>query len=286
MTLLSSLISGWLIGCVFALLSIGFSLTWGIVGVINIAHAALALLAAYIAYWFLTLADVDPLLSLLLIVPLYFIAGQMLYYLLFRPVTRARDPATASVVMTFGLTIIIENAMAYAWTPDVRVLRTSYIGASFSLGPINISQGAAFGFLIAGASMIVIYLLLHHTYTGKAVRAIWQDPEGAALMGVDANRITGIAFGLAIASAGAAGVAMAFNFAFYPAGQLQWFIFAAMVAILGGTGSVLGAAVGGLALGTIIGLGGVLLPFAWLNTVLFALLAMVLWFRPSGLVRI
>lgn len=284
--LAQSLISGLLVGAVYALLSVGFSLGWGVMKVLNIAHAAFALLAAYLAYWILERARLDPLLSLLLIVPLFFLLGVALYQLLIRPVTRAREVAMASMVVTFGLAIIMENTMLYAWKADVRVVKTAYIGASLALGRLSIPLGSLFGSLLSIVAIALLYLFLHRTYTGKAVRATWQDAEGATLMGVDLSRVSAIALGLAIASAGVGGVAMSFIYAFHPPVHLVWLLFVFLVTILGGVGSLPGAAAAGLVIGAILGAAGALMPFAWLNLILFVLLSVILLVRPAGLFRV
>jgi branched-chain amino acid transport system permease protein len=281
--ILETIISGILFGGIYALLSAGFCLTWGTMKVLNISHAVFAVLGAYMAYWFFAKGGLDPLLSLPLLALLLFFLGGIVYRLVIRPVTKAKDVIMASMVVTFGLAIVIENVMSYFWRPDPRILKPPYTGASFFIGEIAISQGPLFGFVLAGLAIGLLYLFLYHTYTGKAVQATWQNPIGAALVGINPERVSLITFGLSIASAGVAGVAMAFIYAFYPSVQMVWTLFIFLVTIVGGVGSILGTAFAGLMIGFITGVSAAFLPFIWVNVLLFALLLFILLFKPEGL---
>lgn len=278
-----SLISGLLLGGIYALLSVGFSLAWGTMKIMNISHAVFAVLGAYIAYWIFVLVKIDPLLSLPLVVVLLFIIGGVVYRLFIRPIMKARDPIMASMVLTFGLSIVVENLMSYFWRPDPRILKPPYTGSSFFIGEIAISQGPLIGFVLAAIAITLLYMFLNNTYTGKAVQATWQNPMGAALVGVNTERVSLVTFGLSIASAGIAGIAMAFIYAFYPAVQMIWTLFVFLVTIVGGVGSLLGTALAGLIIGFVIGVSAAFLPFIWVNVVLFGLLLVILLVRPSGL---
>ncbi len=283
--ILQSIVSGILMGGIFALLGVGFSLSWGVMKVINIAHAAFGILAAYIAYWGLTLYGIDPIFSLGLSVPLLFVTGLMIHRFLIQPITRARDIVVASMILTFGLAIVLENVMLFAWSPDERLITTPYSSQSIFLGEIIIKISNLVGFVLSILGIGTIYLFLYHTHTGKAVRATWQEPEGAALQGIDLKRVSMIAFGLAIASAGAGGVAMAYMYSFNPPAHNLWLIFLFLVVIVGGVGSVLGSAIAGLLIGLITGLSGAFFPFQWINVLLFGLLMGILLVKPEGLFK-
>ena len=281
--ILQSIISGILLGGIYALLSVGFGLTWGTMKVLNISHAVFAVLGAFIAYWFFVKGGLDPLLSLPLLVLLLFFIGGIVYRLVIRPVTKAKDIIMASMVATFGVAIVVENVMSYFWRPDPRILKPSYTGTSFFIGEMAISKGPLIGFAMAIVAIALLYSFLHHTYTGKAVQATWQNPMGAALVGINPEHVSLITFGLSIASAGAAGVAMALIYAFYPSVQSVWTLFVFLVTIVGGVGSVIGTGLAGLLIGFIIGVSAAFLPFVWVNVLLFALLLAILLFKPEGL---
>jgi branched-chain amino acid transport system permease protein len=283
--ILQSIVSGILMGGIFALLGVGFSLSWGVMKVINIAHAAFGILAAYIAYWGLTLYGIDPIFSLGLSLPLLFVTGLMIHRFLIQPITRAREIVVASMILTFGLAIVLENVMLFAWSPDERLITTPYSSQSIFLGEIIIKISSLLGFVLSIFGIGAIYLFLYHTHTGKAVRATWQEPEGAALQGIDLRRVSMIAFGLAIASAGAGGVAMAYMYSFNPPAHNLWLIFLFLVVIVGGVGSILGSAIAGLLIGLITGLSGAFFPFQWINVLLFGLLMGILLVKPEGLFK-
>jgi branched-chain amino acid transport system permease protein len=281
--IIETIISGIMLGGIYALLSVGFGLTWGTMKVLNISHTVFAVLGAYIAYWLFVKTGVDPLLALPLLVVILFILGGLAYHLVIRPVTKARDIIMSSMVVTFGLAIVIENVMSYMWRPDPRILKPSYTGSSLFIGEMAIANGPLIGFSLAVVSIALLYLFLHHTFTGKAVQATWQNPIGAHLVGINPERVSLITFGLSMSSAGIAGVAMAFIYAFYPSIQMVWTLFVFLVTIIGGVGSVIGTAVAGLIIGFIIGLAGAFLPFVWVDVLLFALLLAILLFKPEGL---
>ena len=281
--ILESVISGILLGGIYALLGVGFSLTWGTMQVLNISHAAFAVMGAYIAYWVFVKVGIDPLFTLPLIVVLLFTLGGVVYNLVIRRVLKAKDVIMASMVATFGITYVLENGMSCFWHTDPRVLKPSYTRSSFFMGEMVISKGPLIGFAIAVMAIALIYFFLYHTYTGKAVQATWQNPTGAALVGINPERVTLITFGLSTASAGVAGVAMALIYAFYPSVQMHWTLLVFLVTIVGGVGSILGIASAGLLIGLIIGISASFLPFVWVNVVLFALLMFILFFKPEGL---
>jgi len=281
--ILQSLISGILLGGIYALLSVGFGLTWGTMKVLNISHSVFAVLGAFVAYWMFVKAGVDPILSLPLLIVLLFLVGAVVYKLVIRSVTKAKDVIMASMVATFGVAIVVENLMSFFWRPDPRILKPSYTGTSFFIGDMAISKGPLIGFIMAMFAIILLYLFLHRTYTGKGVQATWQNPIGAALVGINPEHVSLITFGLSIASAGTAGVAMALIYAFYPSVQSVWTLFVFLVTIVGGVGSVIGSALAGLLIGFIIGISAAFLPFVWVNVLLFALLLIILLFKPEGL---
>jgi len=165
------LIGGIFVGLVYALLSAGFSLTWGVTRVINLAHAAFALIGSYITLTLLELAGVDPLISILFIVPVLFILGLGMHYFMIKPTAkRTKDITSASMVLSFGLYMIVENLLVVIFKSDDRVLHSRYSDLSFHIGPISVAMTSVTSLAIAVVSLGVIYFFLNRTYTGKAVR--------------------------------------------------------------------------------------------------------------------
>lgn len=270
-------------GSVYALLGIGFSLSWGVMKVINISHAAFGLIAAFLAYTLLQAWGLDPILSIGVSVPLLFIAACFIYRFLITPITQAKEVIVSSMILTFGIAIILENLMLLIWSPDPRVLTTSYTSKVIIVGPFYFQYPRLAGFLMAAMGVGIIQFFLKRTYTGKAVRAAWQQPDAAQLYGVNLKRISMITFGLAVASAGAGGVCMAYLYSFEPHTHSLWLIYLFLVVIVGGVGNVLGAASAGLIIGVITGLSLAFLPYQWVNLLTFGLLMIILILRPQGL---
>ncbi|KPV62812.1 MAG: branched-chain amino acid transporter permease subunit LivH [Candidatus Bathyarchaeota archaeon BA1] len=272
-------------GGIYAAMAVGFTLVWGVMKVINLAHCAIGVFSAYVAYWLLVYYGIDPLLSLVLTVPLLFVIGLLIHEFLIKRIVKARDIALTSMVLMFGLSILVENLLLYFWGPSPRLVTTAHTGKSLFLDGIAFPIPSLIGFGISITLLTIIYIFLHGTYVGKAVRATWQDREGAALMGINLDRVSMITFGLATASVGAGGVCMTFMYSFYPSLHAIWLIFMFLVVIVGGVGSVIGVAAGGLILGLFIGVSAVFVPFAWVNVVVFLSLILILLIKPTGLFR-
>jgi branched-chain amino acid transport system permease protein len=280
-----SLISGIMMGAVYALLGIGFSLTWGVMKVINVSHATFGLIAAFVAYTLFKVFGMDPVASLAVTLPSLFGLGCLVYWFLINPITRAKAVIVSSMILTFGIAIILENLILLVWGADPRLLTTSYTNKVFVIGPLYFQYPRVYGFLMAAVGVTAIQLFLKRTLTGKAVRAAWQQSEASQLCGINLKKISMITFGLAVASAGAGGVGMAMLYSFEPHSHNLWLIYLFLVVIVGGVGNILGAAAGGMLIGVITGLSMAFLPYQWINVLTFGLLMLILIFRPHGLFR-
>jgi len=278
-----SLISGIMMGSVYALLGVGFSLTWGVMRVINISHAAFGLIGAFVAYAMLKKWGTDPIVSLAFTAPFLFVSACLIYRLLIAPITRAKAVIVSSMILTFGLAIILENLMLLVWGPEPRLLTTSYTNKVMIIGPFYFQYPRVIGFIMSIIGVLAIHVFLKKTFTGKAVRASWQQPEASQLYGVSLQRISAITFGLAAASAGVGGVGMAFLYSFEPYAHNFWLVHLFLVVIVGGVGNVLGTAAAGVLIGVITGLSLAFLPYQWVNLVTFGLLMVILVLRPQGL---
>lgn len=284
--LVQALTTGVLVGLSYAVLGVGFSLTWGATGVINAAHTMVAVIGAYLGYQALAWWGIDPVLALVGIVPLFFVAGWGFFELLIRPLKqRVRVVGLASVVLTLGTALVLESLTTLAFSANPRLVRTDYTSISFAVGPARVTGGAAVAGVISLVVIGLLYWYRQSTYMGRALRALEQDPEGAALTGIDVRRASAVAMGVAFATAGAAGVALSLIYTFSPNTFLSWLVFTFLVVILGGVGTVLGVTLAGLIAGLVVTLSSLVIPFAWANLVLFVVLILVLLFRPTGLMR-
>ncbi|MEW6666430.1 MAG: branched-chain amino acid ABC transporter permease [Thermodesulfobacteriota bacterium] len=283
---IQSIVSGLLLGGVFAVLAVGFSLILGIARVVNLSHPVFALIGSYITYWLLELYGWNPLLSLVAVVPALFFLGIVLERTVIRETAkRTRDITSASLVLTFGVTIIIENLLLSICKATPRLVTTSYSGKSFFLGGVALPVNFLVTFAIAAITVGVVYLFLHHTFLGKAARAVWQDRDGAVLMGINISRVTAITYGISFGTAGIGGACMSLMYSIEPSTHWAWITFVFAIVIVGGVGSIAGTAMAGLLIGLIIGISSALIPLTWINLVLFGIIIVLLLVRPTGLVR-
>ena len=283
--ILQSVFGGIMTGAVYALLGVGFSLTWGVMKVINISHAAFGLLGSFLAYTFLRKWGIDPVLSLAFSVPFLFFLACLIYRAIIVPITKAKAVVVSSMILTFGVAIILENLMLLIWGPDPRVLTPWYASNVFILGPFYFQYPRLIGFGLSVIGISAIHFFLKRTFTGKAVRAAWQQSDAAQLYGINLKRISMISFGLAVGSAAVGGVGMAYLYSFEPYAHNFWLVNLFLVVIVGGVGNVLGTAAAGLIIGVITGLCLAFLPYQWVNPLTFGLLMVILLLRPEGLFR-
>jgi branched-chain amino acid transport system permease protein len=279
--LLQPTISGLLAGGVYALPAAGLTLVWGVMKIVNIAHGVLALLAAYLALTLFQAIGVDPLISLALLVPLFFGIGVAIQRGLVEPVSGQAEIRTLLVL--FAFTIVIENVITRVWSADFRTLNPSYAARSLVIGDVNLSLSRGAAFVLALVTVFGLHAILQRTYFGKAIRATAQNPAAAMLAGIDTGRITLLAFGLGSALAAVAGVALALIYTIQPTAHVLWVVKAFLVAVLGGVANVRGALVAGLLLGLAESYLGTFISFRWVDFSVFVLLLMVLLFRPQGL---
>lgn len=239
--LLQGIVSGFLAGLTYALLSVGFSLTWGSTGVINISHAAFAVFAAYIGYFASAFLNLDPLIALIAIVPVFYLIGVGLNKSIFTRLSKkSKNIGFASMVLTFGIAVALENLMMWGFTANPRLIKASYTLTSYKFGSVYVSGGQVIAAVLSLISLFLIYLFLYRTYTGKSVRAYEQEPAGAALTGINTAKVTSITLGIALASAGVAGVSLSLLFPFEATIHMDWLITIFLIVILGGVGSVVG----------------------------------------------
>lgn len=276
------LVNGILLGSMYGIAAIGLSLIFGTMRIIFLAQGTMIVLFAYLTYWSFEKAGVDPYLSLFTVIPLAFVVGLGLFYLLFRKAAALEDK-NVSLLLAVGLMYLIDNLILKIWGATPRGINLSYSGAVLVIGEIRISwlRFALLG--LALASAIVVYLFLKRTRVGTAVRAASEDMEATTLQGINSVWVCAISFAIGIALAGVAGVGMATVYSFdYQFG----FVFAikALVALaLGGIGNVFGALAGGLLLGIIENLAAYYIGIAWIEVASYGVFMLVLIFLPQGL---
>ena len=280
LTLISqALLSGLFIGGLYGLLGLGLSLTWGMLRVINLAHFALAFLGAYLTYHLATVFGVEPLLTLAFIVPFFFLLGVVLQ----AGFARFGVTEFTSLLVTFGLTVIIESMIQWIWTADFRRLQSGYGTVSFKIGTLFIPLAELLAFLTAIALSFLTWGWLRWTYLGKAMRASAEDPQIAAAFGVNHRRLALLLSGVSAGYAGVAGSFLALIYTLAPSQLYAWIgvVFAAV--IIGRLGNALGPIAAGVLIGVSEALTMAVTAPAWAPLVSFALLILVLLLRPERL---
>jgi branched-chain amino acid transport system permease protein len=279
--LFQSLILGVLLGGLYALLAAGLTLYFGIMRVVMLAHAAFIVLSAYAAWRFTELTGLDPMLSLVVTVPLFFVLGfAMQRYLL----TRLR-PATMtmmSVLITFAVALVIEGLLGLMFTGTQRRINLPYGSSSVEFLGAQIPVVQIVSFALAVVSLAVLYLVLKKTRFGRALRATIQHREAAQLVGIDTNRVAGYGFGLGLATAAIGGAALSLQATIYPSLHWHWIGPLMAIIVVGGLGSIPGAALAALLLGILRLMLEIPLGPTWAQTIFYVALFLTLMVRPQG----
>ena len=285
MTLLADLympiVMGILLGGLYAVIALGLSLTFGVVKEINIAHGDLVILGSYFGYVAMSTIGIDPILSLIIGMPILFGIGFAIQkYLLNRTFRISMD---AALIITFGISIILQNVYQLIWTPMSRGLTTAYALKSFSAGPLRIPLIYLLDFIVAIIVMIILSEFMRRTYIGRAIRAAAQDRKAAHLMGINTDQVYALTFGIATALAALAGVFLGLTFPFTPVSGMSFLIIALGVVVLGGMGSIVGTVVGGIAFGLAQTLGGHFFGLAAQMLIAYTMVLVVLAVIPRGI---
>jgi branched-chain amino acid transport system permease protein len=275
--LAQSVLSGLFVGGLYGLLGLGLSLSWGLLRLINLAHFALAFLGAYLTYALSSALALDPFWSLLVVPPAFFGLG-VLSQALF-----ARFGVTqfGSLLVTFGLTVIVESLIQWIWTADYRRLESAYGTASWRAGGLFVPKAELLALLAAVLLAVLTWAWLHFTWVGKGLRACAEDPQIAGAFGVNHRRLALVLSGVGAAYAGVAGAFIALIYTLAPSQIYAWIgvVFAAV--ILGGLGNPLGPLLAGVVIGVSEALTMALTAPAWAPLVSFTLLILVLLLRPD-----
>ena len=286
------LISGILLGGLYALIGLGMSLIMGVMKIINLAHGELMMVAMYITFWAFTLAKIDPYVSLVIVFPLMFLLGVGVQKFLLSPEMEADTVLPqGQVLLTVGLGLILSNLALLLFSANYRSVPVSYASKTIywdlKVGGQTISLSFSYPFLvafcIAGVLGASLFIFLAKTDTGRMIRATAQDKRAAALMGVNTKRITYITFGLGAALVGAAGALLDPVYYLYPNIGGPFTNKAFVITILGGLGDIPGAVLGGLVLGLAESLGSVYISLGYKDAFGFIIFVLVLIFMPRGL---
>lgn len=287
-TVLQALIDGIMIGGVYAVISVGLSLVFGVMHIVNFAHAEFLMIGMFIAWFAWAYLGLDPMLGAFVALIVTFFLGMLLQRVLIRRVLGA--PQVAQIFLTVGLLFALENGALLLFGADYRSVSTSYQTQALTLFSSNggdrvlIGLDKLYAFLMAIGSGVAVWTFLRHSRYGQAMRATAQDPMAARLMGINTDTMYMIAFGLGVGTTAFGGAVILPYITASPTVGAQYVVLMFTAVVLGGLGSVAGAVVGGLAVGIIQSLSTLVLPIQLQNLVLFLVFILVLSLRPEGLV--
>lgn len=275
--LAQSILSGIFIGSLYGLIGLGLGLTWGLLRQINLSHFGLVFLGGYLSYQMATVWQVDPLVGLLIIPPLFFAIGVGMQWLL----SKFAITPFNSLLVTFGITVVIESGIQGIWTADYRRLESQYNQMKFTIGNLYVPVPELLTLVLALVIAFGIWAAMRYTDLGKALRAMAEDGPIAAAYGVNARLLSLYLAGACAALAGVAGVCLALMFTLAPSQIFAWVgvVFAAVM--LGGLGSALGPLVAGVIIGVSEAVTMAVASPSWAPIVSFSLLIVMLLFRPA-----
>lgn len=281
--LLNAIAAGLLLGGFYAAVSLGITVAFGLLDIVNIAHPVFVMLGSYVAYLMNVKFGADPILTGLMFTPLFYGLGVLLYRIYYASFERKGAESLRGLVFFFGILFIVEVALLLGFGVDYRMVEARYIGQTLQVGPVGIAfrllVPCAVGVILTGA----LYAFLSRTFYGRAIQAVAQDSFALRLMGADPSRVKDIAFGIAIATASLAGALLIMIGPVEPAMNREYIGRVFAIAVLGGMGSIGGTLVAALILGVAESLTSTFYGPSWSVAVSFGILLLALAVRPSGL---
>ena len=277
----AGIINGFMFGAIYALVALGLTLIYGVLHIINFAHGAMLMLALYSAYFLFKILNIDPYVAILIVTPASFIFGYVIYRWGIGKLSGGKDQNI--LLITLGLSIILENAALFFFTGDQQTISLSYSYDSLDLGFLYLSYPKLISFIASLVICGLLWMLMTLTDLGKAIRAVAKQREGARLVGIDVEHVFAITFGIGIACLGAAGCMLLPIFYVDPYTGNVFVIIAFTIVVLGGMGSIVGALLGGFIIGITESVGGLLLGESLGQIGISLIFICILIFRPTGI---
>ncbi len=280
---INALIAGILLGGFYAAVTIGISISFGILDIVNIAHPAFIILGSYLAYIVNSTLGLDPILVSLIMLPVFYVLGAGVYQVYYASFERRGREALSGLAFFFGLLFITEVLLILVFGVDYRYVEAIYIGPSWHLGVMDFPLRMLVPCLVALAMFAALQLYLSHTFIGRAIQAVAQDQLALRLMGASPTRIKRIAFGISIATAAIAGALLIIIQPVEPSVGREYIGRVFAICVLGGLGSLPGTLIGAMLLGILESFTSTFYGPSWAPAVAFGALLLTLAFRPSGL---
>ncbi len=281
--LINSVVAGVLLGGFYAAVSLGISVTFGLLDVVNIAHPVFVILGSYAAYVMNTSLGLDPILTGLIFTPVFYLLGVAVYRIYYHSFEKKGEQSLRGLVFFFGLLFIIEVSLLLKYGVDYRLVEASYIGESIHIGGIGIALRLLVPCVVGVVMTLALSLFLSKTFYGRAIMGVSQDSLALRLVGADPVQIKTIAFGLGIATASLAGALLIMIAPVEPSLGRAYIGRVFAIAVLGGMGSIGGTLVASLILGVAESLMSTFSGPSWSLAVSFGILLLVLAIRPAGL---
>ncbi len=283
--LFNAIVSGLLLGGFYAAMSLGLSISFGMLDIVNITHPAMIVLGAYLAWWLHGAYGVDPIASAFLMAPFFVFLGIAIYRLYYDRFERdaGGGDSLRGLAFFFGLLFIVEMVLILVFGVDYRNVNTPYTDVSLNLGFVNLPYRLLIPCLLSVTLLLLIREFFRRTYFGRAVSAVAQDPLALQLMGVDPVKVKGYAFGLSLAVAGFSGAMLIIIQSVQPAGGREYIGLVFAVVVLGGMGNLMGTLFAAMILGIAESMTSTFAGPSWAPAVSFGLLLLTLAFRPQGI---
>ncbi len=279
--IIEAIVLGILTGSVYALMSSGLTLIFGVMDIINIAQGILVIVGSYLSYTLEKYLHIDIILGLILTIPTMFLLGMGIEWAFMRRIKK--DRVMLSILVTFAVALILEGILNFIFTANFVQLQAPYIDAAFPIFGFYLPYIYLFAFALSVVLLLALYLLVYRTKFGFSLRASMQDRTAAALIGIDVERVQTITFGIGVALAAAGGMAYGATNPFNAAASYDLISRLLVIIVLGGMGSLRGALLGSFALVVIGDVTDVVWSPVWASTVFFVFLILLLLFRPQGL---
>ena len=277
----AAILNGLMYGAIYALVALGLTLIYGVLHIINFAHGAMLMLALYATYFLFQFFKIDPYLAIMIVTPASFVFGYVIYRWGVGKLAKGKDQNI--LLITLGLSIIMENTALFFFTGDQQTVSLAYSYEAFDLGFMFLSYPKLISFFAALLICALLWVLMTFTDLGKAIRAVAKERQGARLVGIDVEHIFAVTFGIWIACLGAAGCMLLPIFYVDPYTGNIFVIIAFTIVVLGGMGSIIGALLGGFIIGITESVGGLLLGESLGQIGISLIFILILIFKPTGL---